>query len=388
MSTYPPDTTQPIYGAYTQAGGQSADLEARLAVPTNARTVASLAAFVANNAVINVLDYGATGNGTTDDTAAINAAIAAAAFINTFTNTGTDILFPEGKYRTTSAVVQTARVRFVGRGRMVSIILADHDGDGVQSTFPINSSTAAHTGLRNIGILTTRSTNTGVGFHETGGSYVSCSDYMIQGFKHQQVLDQTELSSFRRGYLDASQNIAGTSCIWIVNGADFHAGASQNFSNGLSFRDLWLNSVNGSQLKDDGGVNHLFDSVNFNGGTMAGSFAGVRGLTMVNCASESHTANPFTFKSTSYDLVTAVGPCQGVNAHGNTFSDATAYHVVFTTIFGGRFTVNTHSGMTTAAYDLSADGIAQSRSQQARPRTSWLSVHEYHGPAANRGRIL
>jgi hypothetical protein len=144
-----------------------------------------------------------------------------------------------------------------------------------------------------------------------------------------------------------------------VNGADFHAGASQNFSNGLSFRDLWLNSVNGSQLKDDGGVNHLFDSVNFNGGTIAAAFAGVRGLTMVNCASEGHTANPFTFKSTSFDIVTAVGPCQGVKASGNTFSDATPYHVVFTTIFGGRFESNMHGAMTTAAYDLSADGIAQ-----------------------------
>jgi hypothetical protein len=51
-----------------------------------------------NGAVVNVLDFGAVGNGTTDDTAAIQAAINS---INV-TNGGGTVFFPNGVYKTTS----------------------------------------------------------------------------------------------------------------------------------------------------------------------------------------------------------------------------------------------------------------------------------------------
>ena len=57
---------------------------------------------------VNVKDYGAKGDGTTDDTAAIKAAISAAG-----TNT---LLFPEGKYVTTETLVQPYGQRWTGVG--------------------------------------------------------------------------------------------------------------------------------------------------------------------------------------------------------------------------------------------------------------------------------
>lgn len=60
--------------------------------------------------VLNVKDYGALGDGSTNDTAAINAAIAAAAAGNQRT-----IYFPTGRYKVTSTLqINTKGIRFVG----------------------------------------------------------------------------------------------------------------------------------------------------------------------------------------------------------------------------------------------------------------------------------
>ena len=61
-----------------------------------------------NGAVINVVDYGATGDGVTDDTAAIKAAVAAGLAAKSTgsgsTNNGQTVFFPYGKYRICDAI--------------------------------------------------------------------------------------------------------------------------------------------------------------------------------------------------------------------------------------------------------------------------------------------
>ncbi|HCG0710646.1 TPA: hypothetical protein NJJ37_006520, partial [Pseudomonas aeruginosa] len=59
--------------------------------------------------VVVVTDYGATGNGTTDDTAAIQSAIAAA-------GTYSDVVFPSGTYLITSTLTSLTGQRWLGRG--------------------------------------------------------------------------------------------------------------------------------------------------------------------------------------------------------------------------------------------------------------------------------
>lgn len=70
-----------------------------------------------DGAVINVLDYGATGDGTTDDTSAIQAAIDAAQG-----SPEKSVYFPAGTYVTSSSINVTDRIRIYGEGVMATTI--------------------------------------------------------------------------------------------------------------------------------------------------------------------------------------------------------------------------------------------------------------------------
>lgn len=64
----------------------------------------------------NVLDYGAKGDGSTDDTAAINAAITAATAAGVSGAMGAIVFFPAGKYKVTSTITLSSPVIIRGSG--------------------------------------------------------------------------------------------------------------------------------------------------------------------------------------------------------------------------------------------------------------------------------
>jgi len=70
-----------------------------------------------DGAVYNVLDYGAVGNGSTDDTVAIQAAIDAANAAG-----GGTVYFPAGTYKLTDTVNLKANVKLQGAGRRVTYL--------------------------------------------------------------------------------------------------------------------------------------------------------------------------------------------------------------------------------------------------------------------------
>ncbi len=71
--------------------------------------------------VYNVLSYGATGNGTTDDTTSIQAAITACNAAG-----GGIVWLPEGTYRTTSVLTVSDKVSLAGAGAHCTTINCDH----------------------------------------------------------------------------------------------------------------------------------------------------------------------------------------------------------------------------------------------------------------------
>ena len=82
-------------------------------------------------ACFNVLDFGATGDGTTDDTTAIQAAINAAE--------GNALYIPKGTYKCTSQIQIKANTLIFGAGRNASILRFTHTGRGLFSSFPVNT---------------------------------------------------------------------------------------------------------------------------------------------------------------------------------------------------------------------------------------------------------
>lgn len=76
--------------------------------------------------VVNVKDFGAVGNLIADDTAAIQAAIDYAAPFGRRA-----VYFPPGNYLTTSPLYVRSSTHIMGCGRSVSLIMANHNGDGI-----------------------------------------------------------------------------------------------------------------------------------------------------------------------------------------------------------------------------------------------------------------
>jgi Endopolygalacturonase len=100
-----------------------ASVQLAVDLPAAGRTTTTLAAYVANNAAFNVKDYGAVGDNTADDTAALVAAVAAANAVSTGAGGGACVLLPPGAYRCTTPLVLHAGTRLVGAGSFASFLV-------------------------------------------------------------------------------------------------------------------------------------------------------------------------------------------------------------------------------------------------------------------------
>ena len=149
---------------------------------------------------VSVKDYGATGNGTTDDTAFIQNAINA--------NPGRTIFFPSGTYKFTSITVTSNSTTLLGEGNFNNgTVLASTNTTGNDVTF----SGAQHAGIQNMYFRPTVKKSSGYAVYFTNNAYECFAtnvrvDYHFSGFGLYQATGTT-INSCQCRYLLGSAGI-------------------------------------------------------------------------------------------------------------------------------------------------------------------------------------
>jgi hypothetical protein len=200
-------------------------------IPTLAKTPAKL---------YNVKDYGATGNGSTDDTTAMQAAIDAAD-----TAPAGTVWFPNGTYKHTGLIVGSTNTSGNGRQSHVSLVgenmiqtvLSYH---GSTSGTAVRFQTNKYGAIRNLTIKNSVAKGTTTGLSTTGPSGTSGT------YSNGNLLEQVLIDSFHYGWWTSSANGGTSSEITSIglNLANCDTGFYNNDFNGLNFTFIQLSISN------------------------------------------------------------------------------------------------------------------------------------------------
>lgn len=266
---------------------------------------------------------------------------------------GAVVLVPTGSGKFNSSLNIFKYTQLVGEGRTASVLSFTNAGDGIKSTWPINSSTAVWLGARDLAIVNTNGANTGGGFVDVGGTFVDLFNVYISGFRYEVIFDQTEIAT-----IDKCEILhgSGQTGIWLVNGADHTALANTGFTNRITISRNQFNGAGSSleNIQDDGGVNHTICDNNFNAGGLALRASGVSGLAFRGNESESHTGSAVIVLTNTTKAAAYVSGCGGVEiSGGNTFFDFTGVHIQIVEVQGGVITGNVFSAATSSIFVLS-----------------------------------
>lgn len=196
---------------------------------------------------ISVKDFGAKGDGITDDTVAIQLALT---YLLT-TGRGGKLYFPAGTYLISSSINIYPKTFIYGDGRETTVILSAHLGDCFVTSSPINSSVDMTVVIKDIGMRNTNASNIGAGYNDVGGTFIHVENVKIVGFTYGVILDQSEL--VRINNCDFESQIAGGSSMWLVNGPDH------------SFTTSLLGTSTGSQIINPTSMALITACYNLNG---------------------------------------------------------------------------------------------------------------------------
>lgn len=305
---------------------------------------------------VSVKDYGAKGDGSTDDTTAIQNAITAVAALNS--TAGGTLYFPPGVYKCTSTINLAHKCSLLGSGIFGSELHFTNTGDGLALLDPVNSSTAAYINIQNLTVYNTNNSNTGCGIRNTGGSFFYIDLCYVQGFKYGVVFDQAEVCSLTNSIVQL-QLLAN---IWLTNGADLSLGASQGYTNSILIQCNQLNIATSGTFNviDDGGANHTFIGNNFEGAASNLRVAGAAPFTFINNEIEGASSTPVLIKNTSQSSSTVVGPVAGATFKDNsvTGENDSSYAILIDELYNSEISFNGFAQVNTAVFGFSTTKVS------------------------------
>ncbi len=206
------DAISPIGGS-TSGGGITGGTAHHVITASGATTIADSGFGLFN--VYNVKDYGAVGNGSTDDTAAIQAAIDAADNASGLSG-GSTIFFPNGTYNITGIIIGSANTS--GNGRQSNVSLLGESSLHVSLNYTGSTSGIAvlmqrnkYWNLKNLSIHNTVAKGTTVGL-VTAGPNGSPGTQSNGG-----LIEQVGIDSFHYGWSTTETSGSTSSEITAIN---------------------------------------------------------------------------------------------------------------------------------------------------------------------------
>jgi hypothetical protein len=273
--------------------------------------------------VANVREYGAAGDGITDDSAVIQKAI----------NAANAIYFPPGQYYIGRTIQLRRSQVLYGDDRTRTWIRYDGTGDALRHDSGFrNASNGSLLTLRDLSVEGLNPANTGAGLTLlTGGfAYVQVQRVHLKGhFKYGVIFDQAEVTYLTDSIIDTGAGIPGSINAWLTNGDEHTPGLFAGFTNVLQ---LINNEFRGAQtgVMDDGGDNRVMENNHFIGHAIALRVAGASAVRVMNNTFEtaltSGEANVlFTDRSgVPGGSVIDKGTVRGGVIEGNVFAGAVA----------------------------------------------------------------
>lgn len=293
---------------------------------SGAGVITPFTAFSTSGLSVKSPPYNATGDGVTNDAAAIQAAMNTSAPV---------IFFPAGDYNLGSTTLNLqAGQTLVGAGigsalTFRSRILYTGNGSAFLDTHAINSSGRAEVTMRGLYIVGSGGASTGAGIELNAGGFAfyTIDACRVGGtFKFGVIGDGIEVASITNCIFENGVGVTGSAHIWIVNGDDHRASQTLGFSNDIEIRNCQLNGADFGVI-DDGGSSITITGNNFNANGIGLWMAGRVSFVVLDNAFENqgrvtHTANMrFSDRSgVGGGTFTDKSPCRAGLIAGNAFA--------------------------------------------------------------------
>ncbi len=301
--------------------------------------------------VVNVQQYGATGDGTTDDTAAIVACIAA--------NPGRAIYFPAGTYKITSTItVTSAGTKLFGDGINVTYISnAATNGDAIvftPATITTNATYLSSCGFFGMTIIRSNGATSGAGLRLT----------QCEGF----ILSDTKVYQFPEGITveGGQQNKLDRFTVWFFNGSPVAGSSLLRFTSkqalDASYRQAWTTQISNFVLSSNKGADtniliQACDGLNFVNAYVA--YAN-QSLVRIKPNVNGENVSAVRFSNTYLDGVSqSTGTANGIEILDDTFSggclvnDVDFAGITFCGNLTGKGIYSTHPSIQTLTLDPS-----------------------------------